>query len=150
LKLWELFTLTGQCPKAGERCLDLGSSPGGWTWVLAKLGAKVESVDKAPLDPRVARMRGVTQRQASAFSIDPEQHPGVDWLFSDVICYPARLLETVQRWIDLGKAKNLVCTLKFQGQTDHDVARGFARIKGSRLLHLSHNKHELTWWRFAR
>ena len=39
LKLWEVFTLTGRRPVPGELCLDLGSAPGGWTWVLASLGA---------------------------------------------------------------------------------------------------------------
>jgi 23S rRNA (cytidine2498-2'-O)-methyltransferase len=38
-----------------------------------------------------------------------------------------------------------VCTLKFQGPTDHETARRFAAIPGSRLMHLHHNKHELTW-----
>lgn len=147
LKLWELFTRTGTRPRPGEICLDLGSSPGGWTWVLAKLGARVISVDKAPLDERVARLPGVRFEQRSAFSIDPEHHPPVDWLFSDVICYPERLYETVQRWIASGKVRHLVCTLKFQGQTDHEITRRFARIPGSRLLHLHHNKHELTWVR---
>lgn len=149
LKLWELFTLTGRKPARGESCLDLGSSPGGWTWVLAKAGARVISVDKAPLAPEVARMKGVRVVQSSAFALDPETHPAVDWLFSDVICYPGRLLEHVQRWLRAEKAKNFVCTLKFQGTTDHDVAREFARIKGSRIAHLHHNKHELTWWRFG-
>lgn len=149
LKLWELFTLTGRRPKRGETCLDLGSSPGGWTWVLAKLGARVESIDKASLDPKVARLPGVTQHSASAFSIDPARHGPVDWLFSDVICYPERLLEYVERWLERGRVKNLVCSIKFQGATDHAVARRFARIKGSRLQHLHHNKHELTWWRFG-
>jgi 23S rRNA (cytidine2498-2'-O)-methyltransferase len=38
-----------------------------------------------------------------------------------------------------------LCTLKFQGETDHATARAFAAIPGSQLLHLSCNKHELTW-----
>jgi 23S rRNA (cytidine2498-2'-O)-methyltransferase len=149
LKLWELFTLSGKFPQHGEFCLDLGSSPGGWTWVLAKLGARVDSVDKSPLDPKIAGLAGVRFQRRSAFAIDPKQHPVVDWLFSDVICYPARLLEYVERWLDSGKARNLVCTLKFQGATDLETARKFARIPGSRLAHLHHNKHELTWWRFG-
>lgn len=149
LKLWELFTVTGHKPRKGELCLDLGSSPGGWTWVLASLGAKVISVDKAPLDPKVAGMSGVRFEQQSAFAIDPATHVRVDWLFSDVICYPARLLEAIERWLESGKVKNLVCTLKFQATTDHDVARKFAKIPGSRLMHLHHNRHELTWFRFG-
>ncbi|HEY5958620.1 MAG TPA: SAM-dependent methyltransferase [Polyangiaceae bacterium] len=149
LKLWELFTVTLRQPRKGELCLDLGSSPGGWTWVLASLGARVKSVDKAPLEARVAGMTGVRFVQQSAFAIEPETHPAVDWLFSDVICYPSRLLEYIERWIHAGKAKNIVCTLKFQGDTDHETARRFASIPGSRLMHLHHNRHELTWCRFG-
>jgi hypothetical protein len=37
LKLWEFFTLFGCRPRAGELCLDLGASPGGWTSVLQQL-----------------------------------------------------------------------------------------------------------------
>jgi 23S rRNA (cytidine2498-2'-O)-methyltransferase len=149
LKLWELFTLLGVQPKAGERCLDLGSSPGGWTWVLQSLGTRVVSVDKAPLAPEIAALPRVEFRQASAFALDPAEIGPVDWLFSDVVCYPARLLGLVERWLESGLARNFVCTLKFQGATDHAAARRFAAIPGARLMHLHHNKHELTWARLA-
>jgi 23S rRNA (cytidine2498-2'-O)-methyltransferase len=149
LKLWELFTLTGRRPKPRETCLDLGGSPGGWTWVLATLGAHVKSIDKAPLDPKVAHMQNVRFLQQSAFALDPATHPRVDWLFSDVICYPERLLQYVQQWLQADKARCFVCTLKFQGATDHEVARQFAKIPGSRLVHLHHNKHELTWFKLS-
>ncbi len=145
LKLWEALTLLGAHPQSGERCLDLGSSPGGWTWVLATLGARVISVDKAPLHPSVAAMPGVEMRRESAFALDPRALGPIDWLFSDVVCYPARLLRLVERWLEAGTCRRFVCTLKFQGATDHETARRFAAIPGSRLLHLHHNKHELTW-----
>ena len=145
LKLWEALTVLGTHPKPGELCLDLGSSPGGWTWVLATLGARVISVDKAPLDPRVATMPGVEALRESAFALDPRAIGPIDWLFSDVVCYPARLLRLVERWLDAGTCRRFVCTIKFQGVTDHEIARRFAQIPGSRLVHLNHNKHELTW-----
>ena len=149
LKLWEALTVLGRHPGPGERCLDLGSSPGGWTWVLQSLGARVVSVDKAPLAPEIAALAGVEFRQASAFALEPREIGPVDWLFSDVVCYPARLLGLVERWLESGLVRNLVCTLKFQGATDHAAARRFAAIPGARLMHLHHNKHELTWARLA-
>ena len=149
LKLWEALTRLGRHPGPGETCLDLGASPGGWTWALARLGARVTAVDKAPLDPRVAAMPGVAVRLESAFGLEPRNEPPVDWLFSDVICYPARLLALVQRWIAAGAARNLVCTVKFQGETDHEVAAAFAAIPGAVLFHGAHNKHELTFARLA-
>jgi 23S rRNA (cytidine2498-2'-O)-methyltransferase len=145
LKLWELFTLLGERPRPSERCIDLGASPGGWTWVLQKLGARVVSVDKAPLDPSLAGLAGVEYRRESAFALDPRSVGPVDWLFSDVVCYPKRLLTLVQKWLAAGTVRRFVCTVKFQGATDFDAMHAFAAIPGSRLLHLHHNKHELTW-----
>ncbi len=145
LKLWDAFTVLGRAPGPGETCLDLGACPGGWTWVLANLGANVTAVDKAPLDPKVVAMPGVSIRQESAFGLDPASVGPVDWLFSDIICYPERLLRLVRNWLDKGQVKNFVCTIKFQGDTDHATAAAFAAIPGSRVVHLFHNKHELTW-----
>ncbi|WP_198368719.1 SAM-dependent methyltransferase [Roseomonas rosulenta] len=147
LKLWEALTRIGRHPGPGETCLDLGAAPGGWTWVIARLGAQVTAVDKAPLDAAIAAMPGVSCRQESAFGLDPRQELPVDWLFSDIICYPARLLGLVRRWMEGGAARNIVCTLKFQGETDHDAAAAFAAIPGAQLFHGFHNKHELTFAR---
>lgn len=150
LKLWEAFTVLGVAPGPGDRCIDLGACPGGWTWVLQRLGVdEVVAVDKAPLDPKVAALPGVTERLESAFGLRPGDVGSVDWLFSDVICYPARLLRLVTEWIEADLARNFICTIKFQGATDHETARAFAAIPGSRVLHLSVNKHELTWVRLA-
>jgi 23S rRNA (cytidine2498-2'-O)-methyltransferase len=87
-------------------------------------------------------MPGVTERLDSAFGLAPEP---VDWLFSDIVAYPERLLALVRRWIDAGAARNIVCTIKFQGATDHDAAEAFAAIPGGQVIHLFHNKHELTF-----
>ncbi|HJU20713.1 MAG TPA: SAM-dependent methyltransferase [Stellaceae bacterium] len=145
LKLWEALTLLGRRPRPGDICVDLGSSPGGWSWALARMGAQVVSVDKAPLDPAVARLPQIAYRAESAFAVDPRALGPVDWLFCDVVCYPARLLRLVERWLAAGTCRNFVCTIKFQGVTDHAAARRFAAIPGSALRHLFHNKHELTW-----
>jgi len=153
LKLWEGLTryalaFDQPLPGPGEACLDLGASPGGWTWVLAQLGAKVTAIDKAELAPNVAALPNVTWRQGSAFALEPKDEAPVDWLFSDIICYPMRLYKLVERWIAAGKAKRILCTLKFQGATDREAMAAFAAIPGGQLCHLHHNKHELTWmWR---
>ena len=145
LKLWEVFTVLGLRPQPGALCLDLGAAPGGWTWVLGMLGARVFSIDKAELAPQVAALPTVAHCIGSGFGLDPRHAGAVDWLFSDMICYPSRLLETIHRWLDVGLCRNYVCTLKFQADTDHETARAFATIPGSQLMHLSCNKHELTW-----
>jgi 23S rRNA (cytidine2498-2'-O)-methyltransferase len=145
LKLWEALTRIGRWPGVGQTCVDLGASPGGWTWALQQLGATVIAVDKAPLDAAVEDLPGVSVIRESAFALGPGDFGPVDWLLSDVVCYPKRLLGLMRRWVEAGSAANIICTVKFQGATDHDVASEFAAIPGSRLVHLHHNKHELTW-----
>ncbi len=145
LKLFEALTLFGVVPGPGDTCLDLGSSPGGWTWVLQQTGARIISVDKAPLDPKIAHLSGVEFRQESAFGLDPQKVGKIDWLCCDIACYPERLLDLVHKWLDA--CPRFICTIKLQGATDHATTKRFAAIPGSRLQHLHHNKHELTWMR---
>ncbi len=144
LKLWELLTLHGVLPRPGDRVLDLGAAPGGWTWVLAGLGCHVTAVDKAPLAAGLMHHPRVEHLQESAFALEPAVAGDFDWVFSDIICYPDRLLQLVERWLDSGRAKNIVCTLKFQGATDREAINRFQTLPGARLVHLYHNKHELT------
>jgi 23S rRNA (cytidine2498-2'-O)-methyltransferase len=144
LKLWEAFVRLGCYPQPGERCLDLGASPGGWSWLLARNGSTVLAVDKAPLDPAVAALPNVTWLQQSAFALDPSEVGAVDWWCSDIVAYPARILSLVERWWAAGAIRHLVCTIKFQGTTDHEVGRRFAALTGGEICHLHHNKHELT------
>lgn len=145
LKLWEFFTLHGVYPGKKDKCVDLGSSPGGWTWVLAELGAQVISVDKAPLAPVMSQYKNVTSLKKDAFQLKPQEIGAVDWLFSDIICFPARLFELVEEWRESGLVKNFVFTIKFKGETDFASLEKFAAIPGSKIQHLAHNKHEVTW-----
>lgn len=148
LKLWELFTLHGvRPPRPDETCLDLGASPGGWTWVLAQLGCTVKAVDRSPLALSIAKMKNVSFQKGNAFTLDPRSIGRIDWLFSDVICAPEKSFQLIQKWIDSGLVRNLVCTIKFKGKTDHEITRRLRAIPGAKIKHLFHNKHELTWWR---
>lgn len=148
LKLWEFFTLFGVMPKEGERCLEIGASPGSWTWVLSGLGARVTAVDRAPLSPEISALSTVTFLKQDAFSLKPDSE--VDWLFSDAACTPEKLLRWIGCWLREGSRANFVCTLKFQGKENYAILREFEKIPSSGILHLSHNKHELTWYRLFR
>lgn len=145
LKLWELFTLYGYKPEAGMKTIDVGSCPGGWTWVLQSVGAHVVSVDKAPLDPKIAILPNIEFKQESAFGLRPQHVGKLDWFFSDIICYPDKLYELVSRWRDSGLVDNFACTIKFQRPTDFETMFKFKNIPGSKIIHLSCNKHEVTW-----
>ena len=82
----------------------------------------------------------------NAFTIKPDDIGPVDWLCSDVICYPPALYDWVSLWLDSGLARNFVCTIKMQGADwDRAATERFAAVPGSRVVRLWHNKHELTW-----
>ncbi|MEZ0224334.1 MAG: SAM-dependent methyltransferase [Alphaproteobacteria bacterium] len=146
LKLWEALTRCGKMPKEGDTCLDLGASPGGWTWVLQGLNSTVTSVDKAPLAPHIAALPNVRHIEQSAFGLKPSDIGPVDWLFSDIICYPERLLRLINEWRAAKLVRNFVTTIKFQGDTDFNALQSFLDIEGSYAMHLYNNKHEITWF----
>ncbi len=146
-KLWEALVIAGQLPVPrrdlrGRRRLsgrlDLGprgiSGPKSWRstariWTLAS-------------PPSTLSARFATTPLLSG----PSRSAPVDWLCSDVICYPPALLEWADAWLESGLASNFVCTIKMQGASfDKASADRFAAIPGSRVLHLWHNRHELTW-----
>jgi 23S rRNA (cytidine2498-2'-O)-methyltransferase len=186
LKLWEFFTVHCTPPEPGTTVIDMGSSPGGWSWVLSQMKLNVISVDKAPLEPHIASIPNITFLQESAFALDPHNmksvyaYPGLPpslesyqappkrgyaqasgetgqtlqastdrsakWLFSDIICYPERLLTLITKWMNESSVDHFVCTIKFQGKADFAVIDQFLQIPNSKIVHLYHNKHELMWW----
>ena len=144
LKLWEALSLVRRAPQPGDRVLDLGASPGGWTWSLARLGAHVTAVDRAPLDDAVTAMATVGWRGESAFGMDPREFADVQWVFSDIIAYPQRILTLAKRWITANPGVQLVFTIKLQGDVDYAVIDEFRALPHARVVHLSTNKNELT------
>lgn len=153
LKLQESLTLFctffgAELPKAGDKCFDAGACPGGWTHVLRLLGADVLAVDRSELSPRLMADSHVSFLAHDAFTLSPsdvESRLGrVDWLFSDVICYPSRLYDWISMWVESKKARNIICTIKMQGEADWSLIKKFGEIENARIVHLNYNKHELT------
>jgi 23S rRNA (cytidine2498-2'-O)-methyltransferase len=142
LKLWEALTVLGDWPRQSDTVLDLGSSPGSWTWALAELGAAVTSVDRSPLAETLHKYPNILFKSGDAFSIAPK---AMDWVFSDVICFPEKLYEYLQSWLQSGHCKKFVCSVKFAGGPSHELIDRFRKLPNSRILHLYHNKNEVTW-----
>lgn len=147
LKLWEFFTVYAPEAVNGGTAIDVGSCPGGWTWVLRTLEFdKTFSVDKAPIEKRIMDLGKIDFRKESAFGLDPKDFGEIEWFCSDIICYPERLLTLVKKFMAAGTVKNFVCTIKYQAETDWENTLKFLEIPGSRIVHLHHNKHEVTWF----
>lgn len=147
LKLWEALSLLGRYPTPSETVYDLGASPGGWTYVMQSFGASVTAVDKASLLPRIAKLPNVSFLQQSAFALEPLSiTKPIDWLLCDVACYPERLYELTLKWIASEKVKQMIFTIKLQGETNLEIIQKFQEIPGARVVHLVQNKHEATFF----
>ncbi len=147
LKLWEVLALNYIQLKPTDVAIDLGSSPGGWSWVLSEQVARVYSIDKAPLGADIAKIKNIIYRSQDAFTVKPAEFNDVTWLFSDIICTPERLLELLETWQTTSPVKNYVCTIKFKGDCDFNILKEFNKFPDSKVIHLYHNKNEVTWIR---
>ena len=134
-----------ELPGENSRCFEAGACPGGWTWVLVNLGSEVFAVDRAELAPELMKNPLVTFQAHDAFTLKPEEIGRTDWVLSDVICYPERLLEWIKMWLATGRTKNMICTIKMQGEINWPLIAEFAALPDSKIVHLNYNKHELTW-----
>ncbi len=133
------------------RALDLGAAPGGWTKVLAALGAHVVAVDPAELAPEVAALPNVTHFRGRAEEY-PTASPGqqFDLITNDMNCDPVESAELVRSLFCLLRSGgDVIMTVKFvtRKRRKHvaDVvellAPHFAECREKRL---PHNARETT------
>lgn len=146
LKLYEALTLAHVVPGAADTVVDLGATPGGWSYVAASLGAAVQMIDRSEPDQKLLKKFPRLSFQKGD-GLNPPQAilETATVVLSDMACEPAKLLPAVQQWLSLPKVKLMVCTLKIHGKSDKALIRKFAAIEGSEIYHLWHNGHELTW-----
>jgi len=147
-KLEEALACMQRWPDPGESAVDLGACPGGWTRVLRRNGARVDAVDRQPLARHLMKDRKVHFHKADAFAWRPDRP--VDWLVSDVVAYPDRILELIETWAGGQLANRIVVQMKFRGPPDHaKIADGLARFEaagyGARVRHFFNDKNEITF-----
>lgn len=115
-KLLEAQAQAGRGPGDGETCVDLGASPGSWTYMALQQGAHVLALDRSPLrddlmaHPRCEFVRG------DAFKYAPPAP--VTWLICDVIAFPQRSIDLLDSWLTQRHCQRFVLTLKFKGRED--------------------------------
>lgn len=154
-KLMEALECMGIRPDQSSRVYDLGACPGGWTWILRHyLDCSVTAVDRSELDVRLMKDPRIDFVSGDAFSFVPtpelSSRPGNVWMVSDVIAFPDRILELLERWCGQKWAQHMIVTMKFHGtQPDFPAlqqAIDLARHHGYhiRAKHFFNNKNEVT------
>jgi len=94
----------------GMRAADLGAAPGGWTWVLARHGLRVQSIDNGPLRQHVMDSGLVEHLRADGFNWQPRQP--LDWMVCDMVEQPRRVAERMATWMREGWCRHAIFNLK--------------------------------------
>ena len=90
--------------------VDLGASPGGWTWQMVQRNIRVIAVDNAKIDQALMDSGLVQHVQADGFVFTPEKP--VDWLLCDMVERPLHIARLITRWLVAGHCKHAVFNLK--------------------------------------
>lgn len=146
-KLREALTRIGLSIAPGQTCIDLGASPGGWSWDVVQAGAKLIAVDRAPLREDLMKHPAVTFIKGDGFLFEPSTP--VDWLLCDIIAAPDRSIGLLQRWVESHWAKYFCVTIKFKGSSEYgklSTLKDFLRVSSKKFLvrQLVANKNEVT------
>ena len=144
LKLEEAFSYLGREPQPGETVVDLGAAPGGWSHACLKRGARVLAVDNAPMKidhPQLTSLRH------NGLSFKPDVP--VDWLLSDMLVPPGKVISLLRNWVGKGWAKHIVFNVKIpQEQAYRALVPLLAYLAGTgveiRLKQLYHDRREVT------
>ncbi|GGK06303.1 23S rRNA (cytidine(2498)-2'-O)-methyltransferase RlmM [Pseudomonas matsuisoli] len=110
------------------RAVDLGASPGGWTWQLVNREMRVMAIDNGPMDVDLMDSGLVEHYRADGFSFRPRQ--AVDWMVCDIVEKPARNAALLETWIGEGLCREAIVNLKLpMKQRYAEVERLLQRIR---------------------
>ena len=94
----------------GMTAVDLGASPGGWSWQLVKHGLMVLAVDNGPMDAALLDSGQVKHRRDDGFHFRPAEP--VDWMVCDMIESPSKIARLAAKWIAEGWCRESIFNLK--------------------------------------
>jgi 23S rRNA (cytidine2498-2'-O)-methyltransferase len=153
LKLAEALQefLPGRKFEPGTHAVDLGASPGGWTWQLVQRGFMVTAVDNGPMDAKLLDSGQVKHRRDDGFHYRPaEPSP---WMVCDMVESPSRVASLVGKWVAQGWCNECIFNLKLPMKKRwEELARCRAILDESlggggyylRFKHLYHDREEVT------
>ena len=151
-KLMEGLECMGRRPNLDDVVVDLGASPGGWTQVMRRLGCYVISVDRSELDPVLMNDDMVEFIKGDAFVFSPPVDENRNcWMISDIIAYPKRCTELLNKWTGEKLASHMIVTMKFQGdepdldELDNAIETVQRHGYACRVKHFFNNKNEVTF-----
>jgi 23S rRNA (cytidine2498-2'-O)-methyltransferase len=151
LKIVEALEWSQLPIQPGDRCVEIGSSPGGSCLALLDRGLLVTGIDPAEMDPEVLAHPSFTHIRAIAKDVKRSLFRECRWLVMDANVAPNYTLDTLDGVLGQGRARpeGLVLTLKL---TDPALAEklpaiaerirrfGYRRV---RMRQLAYNRQEI-------
>lgn len=153
LKVEEAFKVLGCGPVEGERVVDLGAAPGGWSYSAARRGATVDAIDNGPLKAGAAEHPRIRHLREDGFRFGPgTDGPAYDWLFCDMVEDPFRVLRLLGEWTEKKWCRGFVVNLKFGRANPVALLEEVRRFRAGslkqwplfRVRHLFHDREEIT------
>ncbi|GHF95486.1 23S rRNA (cytidine(2498)-2'-O)-methyltransferase RlmM [Thalassotalea marina] len=96
---------------SGLHAVDLGASPGGWTYQLVRRGMMVTSIDNGPMAESLMDTGQVKHKMVDGFKYVPAKK-NVYWLVCDMIEKPQRVAKLMATWLLRGDCKEAMFNLK--------------------------------------
>jgi 23S rRNA (cytidine2498-2'-O)-methyltransferase len=135
----------------GDRCVEIGSSPGGSCLALLERGVLVTGIDPAEMDPKVLAHPSFTHVRARAKDVKRRVFRDCRWLVMDANVAPGYTLDTLDGVLTHGGARpeGLILTLKLTDAAlaerlpalaDRIRRHGYRRV---RLRQLAFNRQEV-------
>ncbi|MCX6126401.1 MAG: 23S rRNA (cytidine(2498)-2'-O)-methyltransferase RlmM, partial [Proteobacteria bacterium] len=159
LKLEEAFITfldrerSSEMLRPGMTAVDLGASPGGWTYQLVQRGIHVAAIDNGPMDADLMKSGLVTHHEDDAFRFRPLKP--VNWLVCDVVEQPSKITDLMTEWLLEGLCEQAIFNLKLpMKRRFHEIElclekiRSDCQLRGiqivSRCKQLYHDRKEVT------
>jgi 23S rRNA (cytidine2498-2'-O)-methyltransferase len=151
LKIVEALEWSELPVAAGDRCVEIGSAPGGSCLALLERGLLVTGIDPAEMDPEVLAHPGFTHVRARAKDVKRSVFRDCRWLVMDANVAPSYTLDTLDGVLTQSGARpeGLVLTLKLTNaalagklpQIAESIRRhGYRRV---RMRQLAFNRQEV-------
>jgi 23S rRNA (cytidine2498-2'-O)-methyltransferase len=133
--------------------VDLGASPGGWTWQFVSRGIRVIAVDNGRMDGQLLGSGLVTHVRGDGFTYAPKRP--VDWMVCDIVEQPSRIAKLAAQWLARGWCRYSIFNLKLPMKKRYEevircreIVESDLKSHGVRhtlkLKHLYHDREEVT------
>ncbi|AZZ91582.1 23S rRNA (cytidine(2498)-2'-O)-methyltransferase RlmM [Hahella sp. KA22] len=118
--------------KRGQRGVDLGAAPGGWTWYMVTQGVKMTAVDHGALQQELLEDPAVTYVSDDGYVYKPQKK--VDWVVCDIVDKPKRTMERMADWLCYDWTTYALFNLKLPMKTRMDEVEACLQRLQERLL----------------